>query len=444
MRFTKFGKTFLMVALSAGVILGVTSCVQSYTVGYLYVTGTTTAATTGNGIISAFKIDHNKGFLTPINGTPVASGGANPGRAVLLTGGRFIYVLNRGGNTSGSPDCTASDPCKGANITQFAIGGNGILTPQETFYSQGINPTRIIPDGSGNYLYVLDSIAPDSSSCALALGAGVKSCGDVTAFKVDSTTGRLTLVVNSQVTAASGAALPYFPVPANPIDFVLASNILLTLSGTPTTGDSVFPYTYSGTNGQLTINQNSSQPLNIFQANAIISVSGFIYVLDNEGTQVSNGATSQILPYTVGANGALQQQTGGAVADDVTQSNPIYAIVSAPNAKWVYVANQGSNTDPNNAQSGITGYVIDPSTHQLTEMSGSPFSSTFGTGAGPQCLLEDPSNQFIYTANFNDSTVTGSAIDQNSGVLTKLPGSANKSYALQGPAAWCIATGRTS
>lgn len=440
MRFTKFGKTCLMVALSAGVLLGVTSCVQSYTVGYLYVTGTNTAATTGNGIISGFKIDHNKGFLTPIHGTPVSSGGANPGRAVLLTGGRFIYVLNRGRNSAGSPDCTASDPCTGANITQFAIGGNGILTSQETFFTQGINPIRIIPDGSGNFLYVLDSIAPDPTSCALALGAGVTSCGDVTAFKIDSTTGRLTLVVNSQVTAASGAPLPYFPVPSNPIDFVLASNILLTLSGTPTSGDAVFPYSYSGTTGQLTINQNSSQPLNINQANAIVAVSGFIYVLDNEGTQVTNGATSQILPYTVGTNGALQQQTGGAVPDDVAQSNPIYAIVSAPNAKWVYVANQGSNTNNTNPQSGITGYVIDPSTHQLSEIPGSPW----GTGAGPQCLLEDPSNQFVYTANFNDSTVTGRVIDQNSGVLNNLPGNANKSYPLQGPAAWCIATGRTS
>jgi cell division protein FtsL len=39
MKFTKFGKALLMSALSAAVALSVTSCVQSYTVGYLYVTG---------------------------------------------------------------------------------------------------------------------------------------------------------------------------------------------------------------------------------------------------------------------------------------------------------------------------------------------------------------------------------------------------------------------
>ncbi len=35
-------------------------------------------------------------------------------------------------------------------------------------------------------------------------------------------------------------------------------------------------------------------------------------------------------------------------------------------------------------------------------------------------MIEDPSNQFVYTANFNDSSVTGLTIDQNSGNLTPL------------------------
>ena len=60
------------------------------------------------------------------------------------------------------------------------------------------------------------------------------------------------------------------------------------------------------------------------------------------------------------------------------------------------------------------------------------------------CLLEDPSDQFIYTANFTDSTVTGRLIDQNAGVLDNLNGKANRSFPLQGPAAWCMVTGRTS
>src|SRR5271166_919489 len=164
MKFTKFGKALLMSALSASVALSVTSCQQSYTVGFLYVTGTVTAKSGNNGIISGFKIDHNTGKLNPINTLPVSSGGANPIRAVLVTGSRFLYVLNRGVNSTGSANCTTADPCQNSNIQEFAVGGNGVLTPQETFYTQGINPFRLIGDSSGNYLYVLDHDAPDSTA----------------------------------------------------------------------------------------------------------------------------------------------------------------------------------------------------------------------------------------------------------------------------------------
>jgi 6-phosphogluconolactonase (cycloisomerase 2 family) len=427
-----------MGALSAGVVLGVTSCVQSYSVGFLYVTGTVTAQSTGNGIISGFKIDHNTGKLATINGLPVSSGGANPVRAVMATGGKFLYVLNRGANASGGSDCTTADPCQNSNITQFVVGGNGILTSQETFYTQGINPFRILGDAAGNYIYVLDHDSPSSAACALALGSSATACGDITVFQINPTTGRLQLVVNAQVTSASGAALPYFPVPANPIDFVMASGYLLTLSGTPATGDAVFPYTYNAASGQLTVNQNTSQPLNIAQGKAIVSAGGYLYVLDNEPI-TANGATSpsQILPFSIGSGGALQSQTGGIVPDDPTLSNPIYMIAEAK-GKFLYTANQGNSTDTTNSQSGIAGYVIDPSTHQLSFIAGEPF----GSGAGPQCIVEDPSNQFIYTANFNDSTVTGRVVDPNSGVLNNMR--VTSSYSLTGPPTWCVVSGRTS
>jgi 6-phosphogluconolactonase (cycloisomerase 2 family) len=438
MKFTKFGKALLMSTLSAAVALSVTSCVESYTVGFLYVTGTVTAQSGNNGIISGFHIDHNTGKLSAIDGLPISSGGANPVRAVLITGSRFLYVLNRGVNSAGNSDCTTADPCQNPNITEFSVGGSGILTPQETFYTEGINPFRLIGDASGNFLYALDHDSPNSAACALALGAATTACGDITAFQVNQTTGRLSVVVNAQVTAANGSPLPYFPVPAHPIDFNLVSGYVVTLAGTPTTGDSAFPYTYSSSSGQLTINQNSAQPLSIAQGTAIVPGNGYVYVLDNEATDVAaSGATSQILPYTVGTNGALQAQISGAVADDPTLNNPIYLLVEAK-GKFLYVANQGNNTQGTNADSGYAGYVIDPTTHVLSFIAGEPF----GSGSGPQCLVEDPSDQFIYSADLTDSSVTGRVVDPNSGVLTNLR--VASSYALQGPATWCVVDGRTS
>jgi 6-phosphogluconolactonase len=440
MKFTKFGKALLLSALSAAVALSVTSCVQSYTVGYLYVTGTITSGNSTNGIISGFNIDHNTGKLNPIDGLPISSGGANPGRAVLIQGSRFLYVLNRGVNSLGNADCygTGANQCQNSNITEFAVGGNGILTPEQTFYTQGLNPFRLIGDQSGSFLYVLDHDSPSSAACALALGNSATACGDVTAFSINGSTGRLSLIVNAQITSASGASLPYFPVPANPIDFNLVSGYVLTLSGTPATGDVVFPYNYNSGTGQLTVNQNSAQVMGIFQGTAIVSGGGFVYLLDNEGTDVAGtGAVSQILPYSVGTNGALQAQTGGVIPDDPTLANPIFLLVESK-GKFLYVANQGNDVQGTNSGSGLAGYVIDPTTHQLSFIAGEPF----GSGSAPQCLVEDPSDQFIYSADFNDSSVTGRVVDPNSGVLNNLR--VASTYSLQGPAAWCVIDGRTS
>jgi hypothetical protein len=465
MKFKKFAKALLVSALSAGVILSVTSCIQVYSVGYLFVTGTVTAQSSGNGIISGFWIDHNTGKLTPINLFPIASGGANPVRAILLTGSRFLYVLNRGTSTNpaGSSICTTQYPCQNANITEFAIGSNGILTQQETYYTQGLNPFRILADTSGSHIYVLDhdslyNGAPSSATnqnpnCAAAL-TGATTCGDITVFSVDSVTGRLSLVVNAQVTAAGGgAALPYFPVPANPVDFVMSNGMVLTLSGGQsavnsitgayTGGSTVFPYNYIASNGQLTVSQNTAQPLNIAAGTAIVNGGSYVFVLDNEAPTGSNptGATSQMLPYTVGSGGALLAATSGPIPDDPNQSNPIF-LAEESKGKWFYVANQGNNTTGTGTpQSGLAGYVIN-SPFQPTEMAGTPIG--FGSGAGPQCLVEDPSNQFFYTANFNDSTVTGQSLNEQSGELTPLSQStkAPSQYTLTGPPTWCLVDGR--
>jgi 6-phosphogluconolactonase (cycloisomerase 2 family) len=454
MKLINFCKPLLMCALSAGLIFGISSCIsQSYSVGYLYVTGTVTANSGTNGIISGFSIDHNTGKLTAIHQFPVASGGSNPVRAVLTTGSRFLYVLNRGVTASGSSDCTTDDPCQGANITQFVVGGNGILTPQQTFFTQGTNPFRVLLDSSGGFMFVLDHDAPlvngdyDYTHCSVV---GTATCGDITVFKIDGNTGRLSLVTNSQL-SVGGALVTYFPVPANPVDFVLSSGNLLTLSAPPTAtqtsfpytgGSSVFPYTNNATGG-LTINANSSQPLGIGEGTALVNAGGFLYVLDNEpvtstftGTSVTY--PSQILPFTVGSSGALLAAVSGIIPDASTLANPTYLLVESKN-KFIYVINQGNNVAGNNAQSGIAGYtVLTTSPLQLSFIAQQPF----GSGAGPQCIVEDPSNQFIYTANSNDSTVTGRLLDQKSGILTDL--NTTSTYSLNGPATWCLMNSRTN
>jgi 6-phosphogluconolactonase (cycloisomerase 2 family) len=471
MKFTKFGKTLLMGAISMGIIFGVSSCIRSYTVGFLYVTGTETAQSGNNGIITGLKIDHNTGHLSQVNGLPISSGGSNPVRAVLTLGSRFIYVLNRGANAEGNGDCTTADPCLNANITEFAVGGNGILTPQETFYTQGLNPFRLLVDPTGSYIFALDhdsigqdganpaSTANPNPNCPLALGGTSTTCGDITVFLINQTTGRLSTVLNAQVTQAncpsgtSSCPLPYFPIPSNPIDFILAQGYMLTMYGTPATGDYLYPYTYSSTGGQLLLSQNGPQPLTdpysssstglVSQATGIVGASSVYYVMDNEPITISfNNASvqsnSQIVPYTLGTNGALQADTSGIIPDDPTLANPSWLMVESKN-KYLYVANQGNNqTGNNNPDSGIAGYFITTTpAYQLSFISGEPF----GSGSGPQCIVEDPSDQYVYEANAFDSTVTGRVLDPNSGELDDMR--VNSTYALKGPATWCLVDGRT-
>jgi 6-phosphogluconolactonase (cycloisomerase 2 family) len=417
-----------------------------------------TAQSGNNGIISGFKIDHNTGKLAPINGLPVTSGGSNPVRAVLPAGGRFLYVLNRGANKEGNGDCTPADPCLNSNVVQFAVGANGILSYQETFSTEGINPFRLISDSSGNYLMALDHEAPSSGACQAALGTSVTSCGDVTIFQVNPTTGRLSVVENAAVTQANcptnlfPCPLTYFPVPANPVDFVMAgASYLLTLTGStvPTSypytgGGSVWPYAYAGSSGQLTLSSNSAQPLGISQGTAIVNANSNIYVLDNEAITSSYvGGTpvvypSQILPFTVGSGGTLAALTGGIIPDDPTLSNPIYLLIVS-NGKYMYVINQGNNvTGNNNPESGISAYFITTSpAYQTTFVAGEPY----GAGSGPQCIVEDPSDQFLYEANQYSSNITGRVLDPNSGQLDNMR--VTSTYALQGPASWCLVDGRT-
>jgi 6-phosphogluconolactonase (cycloisomerase 2 family) len=459
MKFKEFGKALLLSALSAGVVLGVTSCAQSYSVGYLYVTGTETADSSGAGIVSGFRIDHNTGKLTAINGLPVSSGGANPVRAVLLDGSTFLYVLNRGtsSNPAGTSICTTKYPCSNYNITQFSVGANGSLTEEQVYCAiqtaqcskpilQGINPTRLIADSTGTHLYVLDHDSPNTASESTAANGcyqalGTTTCGDITAFSIDSTTGLLSLIQNSG-TLVNGQDLTYFPVPSNPVDSTISGGYIFTLyattnadvdstTGAYTGGSWVFPYAYSSTSGLLTA-VSSGQSLGISEGTAIVTGGSYVYVLDNEAGSTS--AHSQILAYgpTIGANGALQAATNSVIPDDVSEADPIDLVVENKGS-WFYVANQkGVGTDT--ATGGIAGYVIN-NPFDPTEISGSPF----GSGSGPQCIVEDPSNQFFYEANFNDSTVTGQKLDNNAGVLTPF----SQSYALKGPATWCLVDGRT-
>ncbi|HZD48964.1 MAG TPA: beta-propeller fold lactonase family protein, partial [Silvibacterium sp.] len=261
--------------------------------------------------------------------------------------------------------------------------------------------------------------------------------GDITAFSVDLNTGRLSLITNNQLQNSNGTQLSTFPVGCFPIDFKVSAGYVYTADAGPVPGSNntlfqtIYPYARNATNGQLTVTQNSELPTNAVQISTIGSdqASKYIYVLDTGG--------NQIFYYTIGSSGLLQAVTGSPTPNAPASAvNPI-ALTSDSKSKFLYIANAGPASGTTNPNSQISAFTIAANGVLAPIASPNPIA----TGSGPQCILEDPSNQYIYTADFISSTVTGHVLDPNSGLLTDLRNAT--SYSTVGNPTWCVASGHT-
>jgi 6-phosphogluconolactonase len=432
MKFRKFGQICLALVVSLAMGLGVTSCSTDHTVGYFYVTGSQ------YNQISAFKIDNNVGNLTDIPNSPFGSGGVNPIKILVANAGKFLYVLNAGcGGTSqiACPSGTAAGET-GANISLFTVGGQGGISFQASYTSQGNLPISIAVDSSGTHLFVLDSTVTDPTTCVgYVVGDTATICGDITAFNIDTNTGRLSLITNQGAKNSNGTNLSYFPVGSGPIEFnVVPSNsyIYTIEKGSGSVSDpSQSVFVYANTNGQLTLSQNTPIPTGATQLSYIYASSKYVYLIDAQDATTSG----QILPYTIGTNGALQSLVGGQVANSGTVANPGPMIVDHQ-GKFLYLSNLGPNLTPTSEASSVSAFFIDPTTGRLTPLA---TSVPFGAGSSPRCIIEDPSNQYLYTANYADSSVTGAVINSSTGTLTTLR--RRTSFGTAGQPTWCTASG---
>jgi 6-phosphogluconolactonase (cycloisomerase 2 family) len=193
---------------------------------------------------------------------------------------------------------------------------------------------------------------------------------------------------------------------------------------TVNSGDqTVFPYSV-GTSGQLTLTANSTITTGAGNITSINNSGNFIYLTDAQATADSPGG--RILPYTIGTGSSacsLNTLTGGPVNNLPLTSNPVYSMADNK-AKTLYVLNR-SSLDPNNKASSISAFTIDSTTGKLQFLgsgSGSAIAAgnPYKTGAGPVCMVEDPTNQYVYTSNNIDSTITGQRINSASGELNDL------------------------
>jgi 6-phosphogluconolactonase len=439
MKFRKFGRITLALAVSLGTGLGVTSCSTDHTVGYLYVTGQQ------YNQVSGYTIDSNLGNLKATQNSPYSSGGANPIKELTANAGRFLYVLNAGCGGTGQAACTAatSPDNTSPNISLFTIGGKGSLSFQTSYTSQGNFPISIQTDSSGTHLFVLDSQDPNPAADCVAYVSGNTAtiCGDITSFNIDPNTGRLSLITNQQFkNPKTGVNLTYFPVGSGPINFAVVPSNSYIYTIEKGSGSSSDPaqavFVYANNSGQLTLTQNTPIVSGAEDLSFIYASPKYVYLIDAGQSANPSGL---ILPFTIGTNGALQALFAP-VLNSGTVANPGPMLVDHQ-GKFLYLANQGPNLTPTSPSSSVSAFFIDPTTGRLTTLSGgaSTTSTTFGSGSSPQCILEDPSNQYLYTANFDDSSITGAVINTTTGTLTTL----RKLTSFTGPGnpTWCAVSG---
>ncbi len=399
MTFSKIGRMLTALVASAALGLGMTAC-GGGTIGYMWVLGTF------YNQISGFLIDDYTGNLTAIAHSPFASGGTNPISIVVKPGGRYVYVINSGSGATGTPGTTSFNS-PGASIAEFSVGTGGILTFEQTFFSQGVNPVWATFDSTGNYLYVLDKYSPDYATTGN---------GSITAFSVDSSTGRLTLVTNNAILTA-GKAQTYFDVGQSPVMTTVGSGgCLFTLSA-----NSIYPYLVNSSSGQLTVATTGT-----FVVSAPTGGATPNFTSINTGTGSSASAFTFL---TDGANNFIYTLQAGSSSCSLTQvassqmtnvqgtANPVYSLTSS-SGKFLYVLNYNQAGSTTTANSSISAFTINTlgQLATLTDTTNNPYA----VGSGPTCAVQDPTHQYLYTSNHFDNTVTGKLIDQNRGYLSNL------------------------
>lgn len=378
MKLSKTGQALLAVAVSIGVGLGITSCGQSNTIDYLFVT----ASKNSPGQVSVFRVDLESGALTQIPDSPYSTLGRNPVGEVTSPNGQNLYVINQLDST----------------VVEFAIGTDGKLYPQHTYNTPGSYPQAIAINSAGTYLYVVDTFQPQYS--AAAVGAG---CVVVYPINTDGSLG----------TAVTNGTLSYFPVQTNPLsvnvtangDFVYVVNQnttpavstgLTSTSSTSGTGGTISAFSV-GSGGVLAAISGSPFTAGVSpNASASDPTSRFYYVTD--------GATNQLIAYTISANGGLVPLNNGPFS---TATFPD-AVTIDPSGTYIYVSNYNSNS--------ISAYQITQSTGAPSGLAG---AATYSTDTGPTCVLVEPAfGKFVYTSNFLGNSVSGFELNTSTGVLT--------------------------
>jgi 6-phosphogluconolactonase len=374
MKFNKSGHLLLASGASLAVACLLTACSQiseTLTVDFVYVTSAVAAGPNSYGQVDVFEINSKSGHMRQIPTSPFPSGGRNPVAEAVASDDANLFVVNRDDNT----------------IVNFIIGTDGKLYPKSTVNSPGVFPLALAVSGSN--LYVADTYQP-LPTCSPASPCS----GSIASYSIGTDGVLGSPAVNPSLSA------PYWPliVPSSPRDIVAPAGVTALPDGSfvyvaayDSTADTGLVFAFAAAGGVLSpANNGIPFPAGVHPSSITHDPSGtYVYVTDV--------ASGNIQAFSV-SSGILSPLSGSPFPSG---GQPVALVVDAA-GKFAVSANAQDAT--------LTTFSL--SNGALTRI------GTFSTGLQPVAVGIDPRmNQYIFTANFLGSTVSGFRLEPDGSLL---------------------------
>ena len=327
------------------------------------------------GTVSIFKVDSSTGILSATL-SPISTGGtiANSSVSIISVLGKFLYTANDGGSVSGFTWDT-----KTGNL--IAISGSP--------FPAGTNPTALIADRSGKFLFVANS-----------------GSNNISVYTINATTGALTAATTATVSLGANT----------PLGLAIHPSLNVLYAAIGTSGIAVL--NYDGTTGAVTF-LNNVAPLTGGNSQGItIAKSGnFAYVANG---LVSGGVEA----WKLNASGNLTtpvQATPYAAHD-----TPVEVVID-PTGGFLVALNNQSND--------VSMYSVNTSTGILTPNSANPINVYTSSSLTPALshITFDPTGNYVYVTVLDSTpSISGSSgvglpgviefkLNTTSNALTKVP-----------------------
>jgi 6-phosphogluconolactonase (cycloisomerase 2 family) len=383
MTFKRIGRTAQASILSLAMALGVTACSNDYTVSYVYMT---TSKTLPHGLINAYQIDYQSGYLYTLADSPVDAGGRDTVGLVVAPNNLFLYTVNN----------------FDSDVVEFAIGTDGKLYPENTYNITGSLPTAAAIDAAGKFLYVTFTYQNNANGSELYTPAN-PGPGGITIFPInkDNTLGTPTTV----------------NVGRNPIGITTSpvGNYVYVIEQDSASTANLLGFSENTTTGALTplagvtINPGNV-PSTGFASGS--NPSGLLEDASATHLYVTDQTLNQVATYAVGSNGVP-----GAPVNTPTDAGPM-GMAFDLNHTYLYVTAYTANV--------LDGFTIGANGVPVR----STVAGTVQTGTGPTCVTVSgaPSNAnpdhavYLYTSNQLSGTLTGEQLKESDGSLYQIQG----------------------